>query len=344
MRYEFFVGSYGGREEENIAKYSLDTDKGRITKLYGYAGAENPSWLTLRWGGSVLYAVEELAPAGNVRAFEVKDYGLNPLGCVSTRGADPCHICLDEEERYLIAANYSGGSLAVCRLDKDGSLMGVADLLQETGSGSNPARQEGPHMHFAKVRGEQVFAVDLGTDRVSIYHLDADRGELRDTGKALKLPAGAGPRHLEFHPKVHNLIYVACELGSQVAVFREKDGAYVLEAVESTLPEGCSAENTVAAIRIHEDSLFVSNRGHDSIASFSMQKDGGLALRQIVPTGGKIPRDFAVMGEYVVVANQGSDEITVLRILPEGGRLEHTGICASMPHPVCICPIPGGRL
>ena len=113
----------------------------------------------------------------------------------------------------------------------------------------------------------------------------------------------------------------------------------MLEAAVSTLPESYSGENTVAAIRIRKDCLFVSNRGHDSIAVFSIQEDGSLSLQQIVPAGGRIPRDFAIMGEYVVIANQGSDKITVLRMNPETGLLEQTGICASMLRPACICPV-----
>lgn len=342
MKYEFFAGSYGSRQEETIFKFFLDTDTGQIRKLYGYAGAENPSWLTLHSGNSVLYAVEELSPEGNVCAFGIKDHGLELLSRFSTKGADPCHICLDEKEKCLLAANYSSGSLAVFRLDKAGIPLGVTDFWQDTGYGANPARQEGPHMHFTKVRGGQVFAVNLGTDRVRTCRLDADNGRLEDVGTAMELPAGAGPRHLEFHPEIEGLVYAACELGSQVAVFRQEEGKYVPGAMESTLPEGFCGENTVAAIRIHGDSLFVSNRGHDSIAAFSIQKDGGISLRQIVPTGGKVPRDFAIMGEYMVAANQGSDEITVLRIRPENGLLEQTGISAPMNRPVCICPIPAG--
>ena len=218
MRYEFFAGSYGDREEENIVKYALDGQTGEIAKLFGWKGARNPSWLTLSGGKSVLYAVEELAPEGNVCAFEVRDNGLKPLACLSAEGADPCHICLDQA--YLLTANYSSGSLAVCGMDESGIPGRMPDVLQHTGCGSDPVRQEGPHIHFAKVVGELVFVVDLGTDRVFVYRLDRREGRLTDTGKALELPAGAGPRHLEFHPEIPGIVYVVCELDSSVAVFR----------------------------------------------------------------------------------------------------------------------------
>ena len=125
----------------------------------------------------------------------------------------------------------------------------------------------------------------------------------------------------------------------------EEYGLVIMKAIQengeellSTLPEGFSGENTVAAIRIRNNQLYVSNRGHDSIAVFAIREAGGLALRQIIPTGGRIPRDFAIMGEYMVIANQGSDDITVLRIA--SGRLEQTDISVPMSRPACICPVP----
>ena len=338
MQYEFWVGSYGTKEEESIARFSLDTTAGRMTRLYGYQGAEHPSWISLDKTKTILYSVEELSPQGRIRAFAMRERGLEPLACLSTRGADPCHICLDEGQQYLFAANYTSGSLAVFSLDGAGIPVREADFVQHRGSGRNPARQEGPHVHFAQISGGKVYVVDLGTDLVSVYLLDRETGRLEDTGKALRLPAGAGPRHLVFHPGIPGLVYVACELDSSVALFREQDVEYAQEGMVSALPEAFRGENTVAAIRIWKDRLLVSNRGHDSIASFQIQENGSISLCQTVPTGGKVPRDFAVMGEYVVIANQGSDEITALRMDSATGKLEQTGIRVPMRRPTCICP------
>ncbi len=338
MRHEFWVGSYGTKKEEGIARFSLDTEAGRMTRLYGYSGAENPSWIGLNKAKTMLYSVEERTPQGRIRAFRLGEQGLEPRACFSTKGSDPCHICLDEEEQYLLTANYTSGSLAVFGLDGEGIPVRETEFVQHSGRGRNPARQEGPHVHFSCVRGEQAYVVDLGTDLVQIYGLDRKTGRLEDTGKALRLPSGAGPRHLAFHPGIPGLIYVACELDSSVAIFREREGEYVLEEMASALPEAFCGENTAAAIRIHGDRLFVSNRGHDSIAVFSMQEDGSLRLRQTIPTGGKIPRDFAIMGEYVVIANQGSDDITALHMDSATGQLESTAIRMPMHRPTCVCP------
>lgn len=346
MKYEFFAGSYGGPQEENIVRFSLDGQTGNITKRYGCKGIENPSWLTLHPGKDILYAVEELTPEGNLRAFGIEEEGLRPLAALSTKGADPCHICLDEKEEHLLTANYTSGSISLYRLDKNGIPIKMTDFIQHekesesvpTERGRNPIRQESPHVHFSGVMGQRIFMVDLGLDKVFVYDGDDVSGSLRDTGRYLAFPTGAGPRHLAFHPRA-SVIYAACELDNKLAVFREREGEYALESMLSTLPESYRGENTAAAIRIWNDLLMVSNRGHDSIAVYSLREDGSAALEQIIPTGGKVPRDFAVMGEYVVIANQGSDEITVLRMNPETKLLEQTGISVPMSRPTCICPV-----
>lgn len=348
MKYEFFAGSYGGSQEENIVRFSLDGETGNITKIYGCKGIENPSWLTLHPEKDILYAVEELTPEGNIRAFEIEEEGLEPLAGFPSKGADPCHICLDEEKEHLLISNYTSGSISLYRLDKNGIPIKMTDFIQHereeangsapTESGRNPLRQEGPHVHFSGVMGQRIFVVDLGLDKVFVYDRDNVSESLRDTGRYLAFPAGAGPRHLAFHPRA-SVIYAACELDNKLAVFREKEGEYVLESMLPTLPEAYMGENTAAAIRIWKDLLMVSNRGHDSIAVYSLKEDGSAALEQIVPTGGKVPRDFAVLGEYAVVANQGSDEITVLRIEREEKRLVQTGISMPVSRPTCICPV-----
>ena len=180
MRYEFWAGSYGTKEEETIARFSLDTETGQMEKICGCSGAENPSWICLNWRKTVLYSVEELSPQGRILAFGVGEQGLEPLASLSTGGADPCHICLDEGERYLLAANYTSGSLAVFGLDGEGIPVRETDFIRHSGRGRNPVRQEGPHVHFSCVAGERAYVVDLGTDLVSVYGLEGETGRLLD--------------------------------------------------------------------------------------------------------------------------------------------------------------------
>lgn len=339
MKYEFYAGSYGKKDEESIAKFSLDGETGRIERIYGCKGIENPSWLTLNSGKDMLYAVEELEPEGRVCAFAVKENGLRFVNSVSTKGAAPCHISMDGREEALFVSNYTGGSLAVCRLERSGAISEVSEVIAHEGHGVNPLRQEGPHIHFTKVAGTEVLTVDLGLDRVFVYEWEDDAKRLKDTGKRIVFPAGEGPRHLAFHPEIPGLLYAVCELGNKLAVFREKDGEYHMEALLSTLPEGFSGSSKAAAIRICGSRLLVSNRGYDSLAVFALDEKGMPKRWQTVPTGGKTPRDFDIFGDYVVAANQDSDELTVLKFDAETGLPEQTGISVPMVRPVCICRI-----
>lgn len=337
MKYNFFAGSYGKREEESIVKFSLDGETGQLERSYGYKGIENPSWLTVNSGKDRLYAVEERKPEGRICAFAVEENGLRFLNSVSTKGAAPCHISMDGSEEALFISNYMGGSLAVCRLERSGEVSEVTELIAHAGHGVNPLRQEGPHIHFTKVAGAEIFTVDLGLDRVFVYEREAAAGKLRDTGRRIVFPAGEGPRHLAFHPAIPGLLYAICELGNHLAVFREREGEYRLEELLSTLPEDFSGDSKTAAIRISGNRLLVSNRGCDSLAVFSLDEKGMPRRQQIVATGGRSPRDFDLFGDYVVTANQDSDELTVLKFDAETGLLRQTGITAPMVRPVCIC-------
>ena len=261
------------------------------------------------------------------------------VNSLSTKGAAPCHISMDEREEALFVSNYTGGSLAVCRLETSGGIAEVTELIRHEGHGVNPLRQEGPHIHFTKVMGQEVFTVDLGVDKVFVYTWEEGEGRLKDTGRRIAFPAGEGPRHLAFHPEIPGLLYGVCELGNKLAFFRESNGEYHMEELLSTLPEHFSGSSKAAAIRICGGRLLVSNRGDDSLAVFVLGEEGRPKLSQIVPTGGKSPRDFEIFGEYVVAANQDSDELTVLKFDEGTGMLEQTGLSVPMVRPVCICRV-----
>lgn len=309
-------------------------------------------------------------------------------------GADPCHLSLDGRENFLMAANYTSGSLAVFALDEQGHLQGRCDFWQHTprrtdetqGQGNsqqsrkaknpqenpfkvNPLRQEGPHVHFSEEAGELLWSTDLGLDQVFGYQIDYEQKKLTDTGIRLQLPDGYGPRHLAFWHEDMAVIYVLCELSNRIVVFaekvREEDSEETEKAAEkkvsetgtekmdwerfentpeytilqdiSTLPEGYHGESTASAIRLYGGFLFAANRGDDSIAMYEIQKDGTLTLCCIKKTGGRTPRDFQIFSDYLVVANQESDSLTVLHINRKEKRLERTAIHADVIKPTCVC-------
>ena len=309
-------------------------------------------------------------------------------------GADPCHLSLDGRENFLMAANYTSGSLAVFALDEQGHLQERCDFWQHTprrtdetqGQGNsqqsrkaknpqenpfkvNPLRQEGPHVHFSEEAGELLWSTDLGLDQVFGYQIDYEQKKLTDTGIRLQLPDGYGPRHLAFWHEDMAVIYVLCELSNRIVVFAEKvqeEGSeetekaaekkvsetgtekmdrerfentseYTILQDISTLPEGYHGESTASAIRLYGGFLFAANRGDDSIAMYEIQKDGTLTLCCIKKTGGRTPRDFQIFSDYLVVANQESDSLTVLDINRKEKRLERTAIHADVIKPTCVC-------
>ena len=333
---EFFSGSYGG-EASGIVRFRMDTDAGTLEQVCAYRDIRNPSYVALNDSKTLLYAVQEEVPVGAIHALCVSDTALEPFRTLSTEGADPCYISLCGDGGTLLVSNYSGGSLAVFRLNENGAPVERSQLIVHKGKGTHPVRQTTPHVHFAKERNGQVFVVDLGLDQIFLYTMEENL--LTDTGKRLHFLAGAGPRHIEFHHNDPDTLYVSCELGSEVAVWKRENDAYRCAQTLSTLPESYTGENIASAIKMQGHLLFVGNRGHDSVAVFRIGDDGLLTRTQIALTAGKTPWDFSAFDDYLVIANRDSDSITVLKADQESGTLIDTGITAKMKGPTCICKI-----
>jgi 6-phosphogluconolactonase len=273
--------------------------------------------------------------------------GLRIINSQSTGGADPCHLALDPSGRFLLSANYSSGSVSVHPVRADGGLGARADLVTHKGSGPDRERQEGPHAHqvLPDLAGKHLLAVDLGTDSVYAYRLDTATGKLGLVSTA-KVKPGAGPRHLAFHP-TGKFAYIANELDSTVvaAAYDPDRGLLTPGQALRTVPVGAPAtpRNYPAEVVVSADGRFVyvSNRGHDSVALFAVEQ-GGARLRfvEAVPTGGKFPRHVAFdpSGRFLFAANQNSSTVTSFRIDLATGRLRPTGTPLSAPVPVCVVP------
>ncbi len=336
----FYTGSYAQQGQAGIVRYRLDTATGEVAALDAYCGVQNPSYVALNADASMLYAVEETVPEGKLHALRPTPQGLVPVESLPTEGGDPCHIGLTDEWMLLVS-NYASGSLAMYALDRKGVPLALQSLCRHKGHSAHPTRQASAHVHFAQASGEYVFVADLGLDRVLCYDVPKQGEPLPGSGVWLQLPPGSGPRHLAFGPQGSGTAYVVCELSNRVAVFRKPfaQGSAPVQMI-STLPEGYRGESIAAAIHRQGEWLFASNRGHDSIAVFRIQHDGTLALLHIEPTGGQTPRDFAVMGEWLVVANQDSQTLTVLHWDAAGERLRFTGQSMEAVKPTCVCPVP----
>ncbi|MFF8811838.1 lactonase family protein [Streptomyces pactum] len=346
-----YIGSFGA----GITIGKFDARTGAITVTGTFDGVADPSYLALAPSGRALYAVDETAE-GTVRALAVgRDGGLSPLGTVRpTGGEHPTHLAVHPGGHHLLTANYGDGSVAVHPIGADGALGERTDLVRHTGSGPDPERQRGPHAHqvVPDPRGRFVLAVDLGTDTVYTYRLDTAHGRLTKVSET-RMAAGSGPRHLAFHPE-GRFAYVVGELDSTITVaeYDPHQGRLVTRGTQPTLPPGTDpgGRNYPAGVVVSADGRFVyvSNRGHDSVARFAVTDGGaGLRLLDTVPSGGAFPRhlSLAPSGELLFTGNQNSGAVGVFRVDRRTGKLTPLGKPFSTPSPVCVLPVaaPGGH-
>lgn len=341
-----YLGSFGA----GITIGMYDARSGAITVTGTFDGIGDPSFLALAPSGRVLYALDE-KPGGTVRALAIgADGALTALGAARSTGGDhPTHLAVHPLGRHLLTANYGDGSVAVHPIGADGALGERTDLVRHTGSGPDPERQEGPHAHqvVPDPAGRHVLAVDLGTDTVYTYRLDTASGRLAPVAEA-RMAAGSGPRHLAFHPR-GRFAYVLGELDGTITVvsYDPREGRLVPRASLPTLPGGTEPgeRNYPAEVAVSADGRFVyvSNRGHDSVARFAVTDAGaGLRLLDTVDCGGSWPRHLGLdpSGELLFTANQNSGTVGVFRVDRRTGELDPSGEPFAAGSPV-VCVLPG---
>jgi 6-phosphogluconolactonase len=357
-KYLVYVGTYTeeGSKSKGIYAYRFDPDTDELTSVGLAAETTNPSFLAGHPSHRFLYAVNEVTThkgqkSGAVSAFAIdRATGkLTLLNQVASKGADPCYITVDKTGKYVLVANYTGGSVAVFPVLEDGRLGEVSAFVQHTGHGTNPERQEGPHAHSIDLSPDNRFAIvdDLGLDESLVYRFDSAKGLLIPNGAQFgKADPGAGPRHFALHPN-GQYAYVINEMQSTVSVFSFDATAGVLRPLQtiSTLPKGFSEHNDDAEIQVHPSGkfLYASNRGHDSIAVFAIDANKGtLKLIEYAPTKGKTPRSFEIdpTGALLFAANEKSDNIVIFRIDLQTGRLTPTGQLLEVAEPVCVKFVP----
>jgi 6-phosphogluconolactonase len=338
-KYFVYIGTYTEHGSKGIYVCEFDPGTGRLSSPELAAQTSQPSFLAVTPDRKFLYAVNEInqfdgQPTGAVSAFSVNlaTGKLTLLNQVSSRDPGPAHIALDRTGRYVLVANYDGGSVAAFALLPDGRIGEPTGFVRHTGSSANRERQAGPHAHGIAMSPDNRFAVvaDLGIDELLVYALDASRGTLGQAG-VVKTDAGAGPRHLVFGAD-GKFVYVINELHSTVAVYsyEASDGAMSSVQTISTLASNFAGANTAGEVALHPSGefLYASNRGDDnSIAIFAVDPmKGTLALIERVPTGGKTPRNFAIdpSGEWLLAANQDSNTLATFRIDKQSGRLSAT--------------------
>jgi 6-phosphogluconolactonase len=348
---KFYVGTYTTGRSEGIYLCQLNLETGELRLLDAFRGISNPSFLTLDSEGQHLFAVNETdtyegQPSGSISAFKINaaTSGLELINQKPTRGASPCYVTVDRTNQNLLVANYSGGSAAVLPFHNE-KLGDRVALVQHHGSSINPDRQQEPHVHCVVLDKANRFAfvTDLGLDQIKIYKFNSRSGSLTPNIQPyVSVKPGAGPRHFAFHP-TERWAYVINELDSTITAFNYQPSTGRLREFQNipTLPGSFSGKSYCADIHISPSGKFLygSNRGHDSIAVFTINEEHGFLYPvEYVPTGGSWPRNFALdpTGRFLLVANQKSDNIVSYAINEGDGRLRPTGRSVDVPTPVCI--------
>lgn len=332
-----FVGSYAAADKAGVHALGFDAQRGALSPRGTFSGIANPSFVIANTRGAraqvnglILYAVSETSAddqsaPGSVWALKVEradDSGpvtLSALNKQPCRGGLGCHLSLDRSGRWVLVANYGTGSAGVLPVREDGSLGPMTSFVEHQGTlGPMSDRQDRPHAHSTTLSPDNRFVIiaDLGLDQLVVYDFDRTEGKLTRHGHAQARP-GAGPRHATFHPS-GQLLYVANELDSTVSAYTWDATAGSLKETQTldTLPHAVPG-NTVADIHISAaaDRLYVSNRGHDSIAVYAVDASGKLSRVAVPSCGGRWPRNFALpSNQHMLVANQHSGEVVVLPI------------------------------
>ncbi|MEM7031724.1 MAG: lactonase family protein [Chloroflexota bacterium] len=350
-----YIGSYTAKlpfvdgKSEGICLYHLDQQAGTLTYISQTTGLLNPTYQTLHPNGRYLYSVSEgLGDEAVITAFEINaETGfLTYLNEQSAHGDFPCHLNVDQTGQHLIIANYGSGSVVVYPLAGNGHLGKRSQFIQhEGGTMVNPERQEGPHAHCIQFDANNnfVFVADLGLDKLMIYQLDRQQGQLQPAAQPwIEAAPGAGPRHLAWHPS-GDYLFLINELGSTIMSLAYDKATGRLQTLDtvSTLPENFAGESTCAAVRVAPSGKFVygSNRGHDSIASFTFDANTGrLTSTGHTLTQGQTPRDFNIdpSETFLLAANQDTDTVVTYRINPDDGTLQKTGVVSEIMTPVCL--------
>lgn len=340
-----FVGGSTSGARKGISILRFDEDHGTLERLGESEGVVNPSWLSIDPDRQLIYACSESADHGALVTFhfDLQSSQLSRVGSVATHGAYPCFNLISRDRKHVLLANYGNvgadpdKAVAIFPLDPSGIPLPELTAIELAGTGPRLDRQERSHPHSVMETAiDNAFAVtDLGTDVMTLFAVSAPGNPLTVSRKVL--PAGSGPRHAKLHPG-GRFALVNGELDSSLMCL---DHDFRLVSVQSTLPSGGWDKNSTAEVCITPDggTVYVSNRGHDSIAIFAFDTaTGALMPKGHVPSGGISPRHFTLTrsGRYLIAANQGSDNLTIFARDTVSGTLSDTGLRVPEPAPSCV--------
>jgi 6-phosphogluconolactonase len=353
--YWVYFGTYTKKDgSKGIYRSKLDTRTGKLSAPELAAEMGSPSFLAIHPSGKFLYAVGEGQgkDGGPVVAFalDAKTGNLTKLNESLSGGPGPCHVSVHPGGGFVTVANYGGGSTCIIKVGPDGKLGERTAFIQHTGMGKDPGRQKEPHAHcgFFDPTGKFALTVDLGIDKVKVFAFDPATGKADDAAAAdITTPPGSGPRHLAIAPD-GKFAYVCGELDSTVNVIRLDLAGGKSEVIQSlsTLP-GPVPGNSTAECILHPSGkyVYVSNRGHNSVAVFRVNEDRKLTTAGHVTGDIKTPRNFNVepTGRWMLIASQDGNKVGVWEIDAATGGAKETGNVVAVGNPVCVKFVPVGK-
>lgn len=345
-----YTGTYAQRESQGIYVFNFNRDSGSFELIQTTPTIENPNFLVINKSKEILYAIHTIKDEGGKNKDVISSFKINKengkldfFSQLPTYGTGACHVSIDNTGEWIFVSHYNSGSITELSVNEDGSVKDSVQTIKFSGN-SITRRQESSHVHSSLVSPDNKFLyiADLGTDKVMIYSINSETGKLTPAGNSpVEVEKGSGPRHFIFHP-TKPYFYLVNELNSTVTVYKRNDnsGALIKSQTISTLPEGFSGRNLVADIHISPDGnfLYVTNRGHNSVAVFQILPDGNLWFVSQHPVLGDHPRNFMIdeKGEFILVANQNTDNIVRFSINKKSGSLIPDGESLLVPAPVCL--------
>jgi 6-phosphogluconolactonase (cycloisomerase 2 family) len=343
--YEFLVGTYTDSPIQGINHLYFSPEENILTLETIAGGIANPSFVIASKDGTRVFSLEEESgiPGGQVLSFarNPEDNSLTLIDQKESGGDHPCHISISPNEDFVILGNYTGGSLSVFKVSKEGNLTHV-QTIQHAGKSINPDRQEGPHVHSTTFdpEGKRVLVADLGTDKIYVYDFDPTKEQPLQLSGEFPVTPGDGPRHLTFSADGTEVLVVQ-EMAAAMDVFSYQNGVLELKQEISLLDEGFTGNVGAAEIRLSPDGkqVYVSNRGDaNTISVFGRRPSGLYVLVQNIPSGGLMPRNFNLTadGKYLLAAHQASNDIVIFERDEFTGKLTQTLWKAEVNKPVYL--------
>lgn len=337
----FYVSSYGKNNDKGIYIMKFDETTLEMKRVQQIVTQDYPSYMITK--NHILYVAYKNASShndgGGLGSFSIYKDELLLNNNYSSSGRSYTHLCVDDNQRYIFAANYHIGATASYQLENSVITQKICAVRHKGLGPDLLKRQTGPHAHCVGITPDKefVYSVDLGADKVVMYRY-TNGVLLEDPDYTLNILPGSGPRHMVFSHD-GRFAYLVNEISNNIMVFKYIDGRFSLIQSIHCIPRHFKGFSSASAIRLTSTGshLFVSNRGHDSIAMYRVNKETGkISLLYMVHTG-KEPRDFNIINDqYIIVGCQGDNKLQVLTFDEENEKLLMSNSSIDIPAPVCI--------